>query len=444
MNLFFHLLEKTYTFLIVFSSLLISTLSTSLYADNCPCSGRMTSVTFKYDENGTAGVDFYVYDDHIGTNLIQHFSNVQPGDLLTVESSMIGLSRFGNKIYLGTTVGTCLTYVQTSCYVDIIGDIFIGFEVVAYEDYAGNSCFQPAGLGNRVFEDTNANGIQDVGEIGMDGITVILYDKNGIPEEVDVTSNGGEYEFTNLIPGEYSVGFPNLPFGYVNTIANAGLNDQLDSDVEENASQTSMIHLEPSVMDDSWDLGILQGVSFPVELIHFDLSLFQDAVRLDWTTASEQNNERFEIERSVDMNNFEWIGSVEGAGTTQDLQEYQFEDPEALLLGVQDVFYRIKQIDFDGTYTYSSVMELELPQNGDMQFEVYPNPVSELLQVAAFSEGGTLLLLDLNGKVIHRQPLPSDPGHYVSQVDVSSMTAGTYLIRLADRNGVQTKKIVCK
>lgn len=444
MNLFFHLLVKTYKPSILFSILYVVSMYSPVYGQGCSCSGRMTSVTFKYDENASTDVDLFVYNDHQGTDLIQAFYDVQPGDFLTVDASMVGLPRFNNKIYLGTTVGNCLTYVQTSCYVDIIGDIFIGFEAVAYEDYAGNSCFQPSALGNRVFEDVNANGIQDAGEIGMDGITVILYDENGVPEDTDITTNGGEYEFTNLEPGDYTVGFPSLPFGYSNTIANAGLNDQIDSDVEENTHQTAMIHLEPSQVDDSWDLGIVQGESFPVELIQFDVELWRNTAVLKWSTATELNNDRFEIERSLDQESFEWIGSIDGAGTSQTVQEYGFEDTEAAFLNAPRVFYRMKQIDFDGQYEYSPVLELQLPEKGDLTFDVFPNPVSDVLQVEVFAESGRLQLMDMNGRIVYEQTFSPDPALVRTQIDVSTLAKGTYLLQLKDRYGIQTKQIICR
>ena len=83
-------------------------------------------------------------------------------------------------------------------------------------------------LGNFVWEDLNANGLQDEGEPGIDGVTVNLYDENGDIVQTRITENGGEYLFTNLWPGQYQVEFV-APEGYTTTTANAG-DDELDSD----------------------------------------------------------------------------------------------------------------------------------------------------------------------------------------------------------------------
>jgi hypothetical protein len=115
-------------------------------------------------------------------------------------------------------------------------------------------------------------------------------------------------------------------------------------------------------------------VIVPVELTSFIGTAKGNSVTLDWTTASELNNRGFEIERNVD-NNWVTVGFVEGKGTTSDLQSYRFID-QLNLVNAQSINYRLRQIDFDGTYSYSNEIEVEFsPVPNDLVLEQnYPNP----------------------------------------------------------------------
>ena len=402
----------------------------------------MTSVTFQYGENETPGVTLDVYGDHAATNLIHSFANVQPGDFITVESSMIGLDRFGPKIYFTTGQNTCLTTVHTSCYVNIMGTTFLGFTVVSYMDYRGNHCYQAAALGNRVFEDLNGNGIQDAGEVGVDGVTVVLTDKDGVPEDVTTTSGGGFYEFVDLAPGNYLLSFPTLPDGYIKTIANVGTNDDMDSDVDKTSTTTDVISLQPSQVDHSWDLGILTETNFPVEFLGIEVEIQGNAALLSWATGMELNNDRFEIERAVGNHAFVHIATIQGAGTTEEVRQYAYVDTGILLVEEDWVYYRIRQVDLDGRYDYSSIVELQLPaQDVGIPFTAYPNPATDWLQVDT-KNGGELVLLNASGAVLSRSVLDHQEGRQQIQFSLSSFPAGVYFLRLTNESGIHTKQIM--
>ncbi|MFN7015112.1 MAG: hypothetical protein ACK4ON_12670, partial [Bacteroidia bacterium] len=94
----------------------------------------------------------------------------------------------------------------------------------------------------------------------------------------------------------------------------------------------------------------------PVELVSFRAVINKGSVELNWTTATEVNNRGFEIERNVN-GKFEVIGFVNGHGTTTNRQSYSFIDNNP---GTGIVQYRLKQVDFNGTYSYSNVVEVDL------------------------------------------------------------------------------------
>ena len=110
----------------------------------------------------------------------------------------------------------------------------------------------------------------------------------------------------------------------------------------------------------------------PVELVTFNAQLVDQEVILNWTTASELNNQGFEIEHSIDNENFSKIGFVPGFGTTTEMKSYSFSISD-VAAGVQ--YYRLKQIDFDGTSTIYNSVEVTGPvPNSFVLNQNHPNP----------------------------------------------------------------------
>ena len=111
----------------------------------------------------------------------------------------------------------------------------------------------------------------------------------------------------------------------------------------------------------------------PVELKSFNASVLENNIELSWTTASEKNNRGFEIERSKDRISFLRIGFIEGKGTTTIPQNYTFTDKLLEVSGMK-LYYRLKQIDYDGTFTYSDIAEVEIAPINFSLSQNYPNP----------------------------------------------------------------------
>ncbi len=109
----------------------------------------------------------------------------------------------------------------------------------------------------------------------------------------------------------------------------------------------------------------------PVELTSFTASVSGEQIRLDWETATETNNKGFDILRSNDNNRFEKIGFVDGNGTSSEPHSYNFVDYNAK---TGTYYYRLKQIDFDGSESYSDIIEVDFMPAEFSLGQNYPNP----------------------------------------------------------------------
>lgn len=101
----------------------------------------------------------------------------------------------------------------------------------------------------------------------------------------------------------------------------------------------------------------------PIELLSFTGKCYQKKIELNWITASELNNNRFEIEKyDNNFNNWNYIGSVPGSGTTNRNIEYSFDDFNI----EKENTYRIKQIDYDGAFEYTKIISIDCERSSDV------------------------------------------------------------------------------
>lgn len=168
----------------------------------------------------------------------------------------------------------------------------------------------------------------------------------------------------------------------------------------------------------------------PVELTAFSAEQNKGEVRLYWTTATETNNRGFEIERKTSGKN-EWqtISFVQGMGTKASSTDYTFEDKS--IQGITNVSYRLKQIDFDGTYSYSNIVELELTPANFSLMQNYPNPFNPSTKIEFSIPAASEVMLkvyDVLGRNIAtlvNQML--EPGYYEQNWNAESLSSGLYI-----------------
>ncbi len=162
--------------------------------------------------------------------------------------------------------------------------------------------YSPASVGNRVWNDLNANGIADPGEQGVSGVTVSLYRSDGTLVDTVVTDSNGSYLFTNLPPGEYYLTFT-IPNGWVFSAPGQGGDENRDSDVDPNTQQTAIFTLGYGQTDTSWWAGIHQPAPpTAITLLSFTAERQGSGVLLRWVTGSERDTVGFLLLRSSSGN----------------------------------------------------------------------------------------------------------------------------------------------
>ncbi len=179
----------------------------------------------------------------------------------------------------------------------------------------------------------------------------------------------------------------------------------------------------------------------PVELVSFDASLRQDDVLLEWVTASEINNDHFEIERSVSNNkNFRTIAHVPGNGNSNILtpySTYDFNAPKGML------YYRLKQFDYNGQWEYSGITVVDNSSHNEGLQVVNPyaenNSISfDLLNISGNSV--TVELYDISGKKIVSQSFSMQENAYNVSISVY-LSSGVYFLNVRDSAVSITEKL---
>jgi len=172
--------------------------------------------------------------------------------------------------------------------------------------------------------------------------------------------------------------------------------------------------------------------SLPVEWGALAVSWQESQAQLDWETAQELNTDKFFVERSVDGQLFEKIGEIEAAGNSSESQQYSFTDMSAKFDAQSPLYYRIKQTDMDGAFSYSSILELAPNTNIPIELLVFPNPASD--QVNFKLAGATQS--DFDYQVLNSAGQLMESGRLQSATEigfeVSSWPAGNYHVKFAN------------
>jgi Secretion system C-terminal sorting domain len=201
---------------------------------------------------------------------------------------------------------------------------------------------------------------------------------------------------------------------------------------------------------DHWDFGANFPIRMlqitPVELSSFTADNYNGGILLKWITATEINNRGFEIQRSDFLGHqskWEKIGYIDGKGTTTEKSFYSFADNSKLN---EFVYYRLKQIDFNGSYTYSDIVKTQIQTNDFSLRQNYPNPFNPSTKIdynISFTGKVTLIVYDISGKeVASLVNKNQQAGNYKVEFDASKFASGVYIYKLTAGSFSASKKLI--
>ncbi|HNU89078.1 MAG TPA: T9SS type A sorting domain-containing protein, partial [Ferruginibacter sp.] len=191
---------------------------------------------------------------------------------------------------------------------------------------------------------------------------------------------------------------------------------------------------------------IAAGGVMPVKMTSFTVKKESNNAVLRWATATETDNDHFEIERSFDGLNFSKVGTVNGNGTTTTSRNYTFTDPLANI-NAKILYYRLRIVDIDGKLSFSQVVALRLDGSLTMSnFTVYPNPFTSNIKLqvnSAKQENSTIRFINMNGQEVLKRNVTLMPGDNIVVVkDLETVAPGMYVMELRTADGAITQRIV--
>ena len=204
------------------------------------------------------------------------------------------------------------------------------------------------------------------------------------------------------------------------------------------------------IAEDSSGLGagtIIRGDGYwalPVELNSFIVKVINNQITLNWITETEVNNYGFEVERKADNVGWNKITFIEGHGNSNSPKDYSYTDKN--LVGGSKFQYRLKQIDNDGQYEYSKVVEVELVPTEYTLYQNYPNPFNPITKIRYQLPKESKVVIKiyniLGSEVMELLNVQKEPGIYEVELNAESLSSGTYIYRIVADSFVETKKMI--
>lgn len=175
-------------------------------------------------------------------------------------------------------------------------------------------------------------------------------------------------------------------------------------------------------------------MQLPIELVSFEAEQSGHSVLCTWMTAAEMANDYFEIERSTDGITFEPVKEIDGAGTSNSALSYVATDDNP---PVGKTFYRLKQVNFNGGYSYSEIRMVNIQESLHGEVSVYPNPSTGIFNISiiGFSENTMIRVFDITGALV--KEMPAAPRQ---ELNLTREHPGIYLLKVGIGNKDDVKK----
>lgn len=268
-------------------------------------------------------------------------------------------------------------------------------------------------------------GVNNVTSAGSTDIYFLLLDVNGVYKHL-TTIGGSSTEFPN---GTYIDASQNI---YVS----GTFSGTTDFDPGTNSYNLTSVGTQNSFI-----LKLNQNIPLPIELLDFSAEEINEGIELTWTTANESNNNYFTIEKSLKYGEWLSLGVIQGAGNSTTLQQYSLIDLQPVR-GTQ--YYRLKQTDFDGSFSYSKIIAVSFKLNNTHSIQVYPNPISDVLIIempsTIIEKTHPVRILDALGRHVASESIKS--GYTV--LNLCYLSPGVYTVEVLQDNMVLRNTVLKK
>ena len=235
-------------------------------------------------------------------------------------------------------------------------------------------------------------------------------------------SNGGDFSITSPNPGESVLFVSNV------------------TETNHNGNEFTV-----TVTNACGEIVIGGCFAVPVDFVSFEAREAQDGVQVEWSTATEVDNDYFTVERSFDGVTFEAIAQLQGAGYSLSLLNYEYLDTDIdRISAYPQVYYRVKQTDFDQDYTYTPIVTVSLDNMSTGQNSITQVQANDFgLNIKYQSAGNNdvdIAVYDLNGQLIIQGQYFAEIGSNEYTLSLPSLAEGIYLVELRGANYRQTEK----
>jgi len=302
------------------------------------------------------------------------------------------------------------------------------------------------------------------------GLTYFDTKFNSFSESLDITALGLQVNGTTiqtLLDGGYWTISPNAGMNAVNYdiglnlvgTSNAGADPAQHTVVKRtnsssewelngshnNADQTisgGVVYVYRSGITSFSDFAIAKHDEniLPVEMLYFEANCENGVNQLLWATASEINSDYFEIQKSIDANSWESLGIVNAAGFSNSLIRYYFEDRNSNKF--KYVYYRLKQVDFDGSFSYSKIILVEADNGWNDNLRIQLSQDNYLYVWGTNNEINNYYISDILGRKLITGTTNSFNDEAYHTINTSELTAGTYIIVFYNKRDKQSFKFI--
>ncbi len=364
----------------------------------------------------------------------------------------------GNWVYTPPAVG----YIDNDNVLDVaVGDQVLSTTPVDYV-YAWN--VNGTALPGFPIGPTNAINSQIIlGDINNDGMMDLITDDNGAPYYHGYSADGSIMPgWPIMVNGEST--FYEMPA--LADINGNGVLDMLGAGKQGFSPDFVLIHLWDTgnqFVPENYTLPVFQynerhngvygdlSLTVPVELVSFTASVSGSSIVLNWSTATETNNRGFEVERqraegkmhTGDSEDWESMAFVEGNGSTTSKSVYTYVDNN---VSSGKYYYRLKQIDFDGSFSYSPVVNADLNHLSYELSQNYPNPFNPATSISYSVPEKSVVSLEifntLGQKIKTLVNETKETGKYTVRFSADNLPSGMYLYKLSAGKFTQSRKML--